>query len=97
MLSGSAPKLDIAARITSMSPNQGAATVRVRSISYVDGARAMHRGHSRELVLCSRHGLTRKLSQRSNPTLPSPQQADDTRLSPGFVAEFLRCRTRPGW
>jgi hypothetical protein len=51
MLSGLAPKLDIAARITSMSPNRGAATVRVRySISYVDGARAVHRGHSRRIT-----------------------------------------------
>ena len=33
MLSGLAPKLDIAARITSMSPNRGAATVRVSSRS----------------------------------------------------------------
>jgi hypothetical protein len=45
------PKLDIAARITSMSANRGAATVRVRfSISYVDGPRAVHRGHSRRIT-----------------------------------------------
>jgi hypothetical protein len=56
----------------------------ISSISYVDADRAERRGNTRELVLCSRHGLTlEQPSIRTQITAARRRQAPAPRVSLG--------------
>src|SRR2546428_4774874 len=70
---------------------------RTSSISYVNGARAEHRGSSHELAPCIRLGLTLELSQPSIRVRSSVSRDDGTRRHRGCAAGFPKYRRGSVW
>src|SRR6266487_5951873 len=66
---------------------------RTFSISYVNGARAEHRGSTREPARDIRHASDPAPEQRSTPARSSASPIAGTRQHRGCAAEFPRYRT----